>query len=53
MTAYVLYDNVFNQLGATLSYSHEIDSSGPFAHDNLLYDKWVHGQSSGTPYIQT
>ncbi len=53
MTAFVLYDNVFNQAGATLVYSHEVESSGPFAHDMLLYDRWVHGQSSGTPYIET
>lgn len=52
MTAYVLYENLFNQAGATLVYSHEVDSSGAFSHDNLLYDKWVHGQSIGTPYIE-
>ena len=52
MTAYVLYDNVFNQAGVTVSYSHEVDSSGPFAHDLLLYDRWIHGQSAGTPYIE-
>lgn len=52
MTAYVLYDNVFNQAGATLTYSHEVDSSGPYAHDMLLYDRWIHGQSAGFPYIE-
>ena len=52
MTAYVLNDNVFNQAGATLVYSHELDNSGPFAHDMLLFDRWQHGQNSGTPYIE-
>ena len=52
MTAYVLYDNVFNQAGATLIYSHEVDSSGPYSHDMLLYDRWLHGVSSGFPYIE-
>jgi len=53
MTAYVLYDNVFNQTGATLAYSDEVDNSGPFAHDMLLYDRWMHGVNTGTPYIET
>jgi len=53
MTAYVLYDNVFNATGATVTYSDEVDNSGPFAHDNLLYDRWVHGVSTGGPYIRT
>lgn len=52
MTAYVMYDNLFNRSNATVSYSHEVGNSGPFAHDDLLYDKWVHGESSGTPYIE-
>ena len=52
MTAYVLYENIFNQDGALASYSHEVGNSGPFLHDNLLYDKWVHGQSTGSPYAQ-
>lgn len=53
MTAYVLYDNVFNQTGATVSYSHEVENSGAYAHDMLLFDRWMHGQASGTPYIET
>ena len=52
MTAYVLYDNVFNQAGATVTYSDEVDNSGPYAHDMLLYDRWMHGLSSGNPYIE-
>ena len=52
MTAYVLYDNVFNQAGAVVTYSHEVDNSGPYAHDMLLYDRWISAQSGGTPFIQ-
>jgi len=49
MTAYVLYDNIFNQAGATVTFTHEVDNSGAFAHDNLLFDRWIHGQGSGGP----
>ena len=52
MTAYVLYDNIFNQDGATVTYSDEVDNSGPYAHDMLLYDRWMHGLSAGYPYIE-
>lgn len=53
MTAYILYDNIFNQAGAITSYTHEVDNSGPFAHDMLLYDSWLHNRSIGTPGIST
>lgn len=51
MTAYVLYDNIFNQAGAVVTYTHEVDNSGPFSHDMLLYDRWLHGQNSGVPNL--
>lgn len=46
MTAFVLFDNVFNQAGATIAYSAELNSSGFFAHDWLLYDRWTPGTAS-------
>lgn len=51
MTAYVLYDNVFNHTGVTISYGSEVDNSGPFAHDMLLYDRWISGSTASSVSI--
>ena len=51
MTAYVLYDNILNQDGVTLDYTHEVDESGRHAHDWLLWNRWVPGTTATYAWI--
>lgn len=51
MTAYVLYDNIFNQNGVTVNYQHEEDDSGRHAHDWLLWNRWKPGTTATYTWI--
>ena len=46
MTAAVLYNNLLDYPGATVTYTHEQDNSGKYAHDWLLHSRWTPGTSA-------